>query len=264
MPRARHHAGTNTDQTALPATRAARDAGLPRRPRHLVALPQTVALQQCTAVAACACRTPQHHLHHLLPRAMVVPHRRRRFIASSRAKCVSSKIPDPHARRALACTTPRVRSTCSSRSPSPAPRFSPPCPPLPCPAPHYPPLQASSCPAPGVRRAASPERATSATRVSRRPHRLHRPSVRRDHPLRPRRPPLQTSACRASRTRRAPPPACHSAAVPHRPVASPPSTSILSGMVPRSLPTPPHRGPCAARRAAASHRQRQRRLCLPR
>ncbi|KAJ7351244.1 hypothetical protein DFH08DRAFT_97722 [Mycena albidolilacea] len=51
---------------------------------------------------------------------------------------------------------------------------------------------------------------------------------------------------------------------PHRPISSPLFTSILSGIVPRSLRTPPHRGPCAARRAAASHRQRQRRLRLPR
>ncbi|KAF7351858.1 hypothetical protein MVEN_01147100 [Mycena venus] len=39
---------------------------------------------------ACACRTPLHRLHHL-QRVMVVPHRRRRFYASSRAECVSSK-----------------------------------------------------------------------------------------------------------------------------------------------------------------------------
>ncbi|KAJ7842379.1 hypothetical protein B0H14DRAFT_1030047 [Mycena olivaceomarginata] len=120
----------------------------------------------------------------------------------------------------------------------------------PCLAPHWK-LAVSSCPAPGVRRAASPERATSATSVSRRPRRLHRLSVRHDHPLRPRRPPLQTSACRASRPRRAPPPACRSAAVPHRPVTSPFSTSILSGIVPRSLPTPPHCGPCSTPRGGS-------------
>jgi hypothetical protein len=51
------------------------------------------------------------------------------------ASPASTALLDPHARRALACTTPRARSTCSSRSPSPAPRFSSPCPPLPCPAP---------------------------------------------------------------------------------------------------------------------------------
>ncbi|KAJ7351193.1 hypothetical protein DFH08DRAFT_1078334 [Mycena albidolilacea] len=50
---------------------------------------------------------------------------------------------------------------------------------------------------------------------------------------------------------------------PHRPVTSPLSTSVLSGVVPRSLPTPPHRGPCAARRTAASHRQRRLRDTHP-
>ncbi|KAJ7759825.1 hypothetical protein B0H14DRAFT_383650 [Mycena olivaceomarginata] len=140
-PRARHHAGTNTDPTALPATRAARDAGVPR----FVAFPHTVTLQQCTAVAACACRTPQHHLHHLLRARRSFPTAGAAFIASSRVKSVSSKYYSPQSTRtpALACTAPRVRSTCS-RSPSPAPRFSPPCPPLPCPAPRYPPLQAST------------------------------------------------------------------------------------------------------------------------
>jgi hypothetical protein len=130
------------------------------------------------------------------------------------------------------------------------------------------PLEAGSCPAPGVRRAASPERAASATSVPRRPRRLHRLPARCAHPLRRRRPPLQTSACRA------PPPACHSAAVPHRPVTSPLSTSILSAILPRSLTTPPHRRPCAARRAAAalaamtrlwaSSRRTTRRRCAPR
>ncbi|KAJ7812215.1 hypothetical protein B0H14DRAFT_3879749 [Mycena olivaceomarginata] len=42
------------------------------------------------------------------------------------ASPASTTIPDPHARRALACTTSRVHSTCSSRSPLPAPRLSSP------------------------------------------------------------------------------------------------------------------------------------------
>ncbi|KAJ7871789.1 hypothetical protein B0H13DRAFT_1031660 [Mycena leptocephala] len=168
------------------------------------------------------------------------------FIASSRVKCVSSKY--QHAR-----WVPPQQGT-----------HHPPAYAAVTAAPHRPhrgyrlparchrgqrltiPLEASSCPAPGVRRAASPERAASATSVPRRPRRLHR----------------QTSACRAPRTRRAPPPACHSAAVPHRPVTSPLSMSILSAILPRSLTTPPHRRPCAARRVAAS--RHQRRLRLPR
>ncbi|KAJ7804322.1 hypothetical protein B0H14DRAFT_3883504 [Mycena olivaceomarginata] len=99
-PRARHHAGTNTDPTALPATRAARDAGVPRRPRRLVAFPHTVTLQQCTAVAACACRTPQHHFHHLLRARWSFPTAGAAFIASSHAKCVSSKYHYPRSTRA--------------------------------------------------------------------------------------------------------------------------------------------------------------------
>ncbi|KAJ7812991.1 hypothetical protein B0H14DRAFT_1449573 [Mycena olivaceomarginata] len=145
-------------------------------PRRLIAFPHTVTLQQCTAVAACACRTLQHHLHHLLRARWSFPTAGAVFIASSRAKCVSSSttLPDPHARRARPQHGTHHPSRAQQRQPLPiarapvvAPHPSPP-----CPAPHHPPLEASSCLAPGVRRAASPERATSATSASRRPCRL--------------------------------------------------------------------------------------------
>ncbi|KAJ7351209.1 hypothetical protein DFH08DRAFT_1078342 [Mycena albidolilacea] len=70
-----------------------------RRPHRLVAFPHTVTLQQCTAVAACACRTPQHHLHHLLRARWLFPTAGAPFIASSRTKCVSSKYHSPRSTR---------------------------------------------------------------------------------------------------------------------------------------------------------------------
>ncbi|KAJ7351200.1 hypothetical protein DFH08DRAFT_1078337 [Mycena albidolilacea] len=77
-----------------------------RRPHRLVAFPHTVTLQQCTAVAACACRTPQHHLHHLLRARWLFPTAGAPFIASSRTKCVSSKYHSPRSTR-----TPGASST---------------------------------------------------------------------------------------------------------------------------------------------------------
>ncbi|KAJ7813007.1 hypothetical protein B0H14DRAFT_1449736 [Mycena olivaceomarginata] len=259
--RARHHAGTNTDPTALPGTRAARDAGVPRRPRRLVAFPHTVTLQHGTAVAACACRTPQHHLHHPPARAMVVPHRRRRFYhllprqVRPSASPASTTLPDPHARRALACTTPRVRSTCSSRSPSPAPRFSPPCL-LPCQRL----IILHSKPTPFRHREYGAQHRRSAQQVQRAflspappssPLRAPRPSSASTPPSAPNLglPRIANATCTT--------PGVSLCGRPHRPVTSPLSTPILSGIAPRSLPTPPYRGPCAARRAAASHRQRR-------
>ncbi|KAJ7686751.1 hypothetical protein B0H14DRAFT_904326 [Mycena olivaceomarginata] len=72
----------------------------PTSPRHL---PHTVTLQQCTAVAACTCRTPQHHL---LRARWSFPTAGAAFIASSRAKCVSSKYHSPRPTR-----TPGASST---------------------------------------------------------------------------------------------------------------------------------------------------------
>ncbi|KAJ7354500.1 hypothetical protein DFH08DRAFT_985105 [Mycena albidolilacea] len=128
--------------TALPAARAARDVGVPRRlPAHRdssavycrhrptpasAVLPSTTFIASCVR-SACDRRSPS-------PAPLLSPPR------VPNAFPASTTLPDPHARRALARTTPRVPSTCSSRSPSPAPRLSPPCPPLPCPAPDYPQL----------------------------------------------------------------------------------------------------------------------------
>ncbi|KAJ7366314.1 hypothetical protein DFH08DRAFT_929241 [Mycena albidolilacea] len=116
---------------------------------------------------ACACCTPWHLLHHLL-RALCAqwsfPIAGAVLIASSRAKCVSNKLHSPrstHPGRII--NTARI--TPLSRSPSLAPRLSLPRLPPPCPTPHYPPLKPSACPAPEVRRAASPERAASATSI---------------------------------------------------------------------------------------------------
>ncbi|KAJ7798045.1 hypothetical protein B0H14DRAFT_44446 [Mycena olivaceomarginata] len=108
--------------TALPAARAARDAGVPRRlPAHRdssalycrhrptpasAVLPSTTFIASCVR-SACDGRSPS-------PAPLSSPPR------APSASPASTTLPDPHARRALACTTPRVRSTCSNRSPSPA------------------------------------------------------------------------------------------------------------------------------------------------
>ncbi|KAJ7828555.1 hypothetical protein B0H14DRAFT_1217301 [Mycena olivaceomarginata] len=114
----------------------------------------------------------------------------------------------------------------------------------------------ASCPAPGVRRAASPGCAASAMSIPHRPRRLHRLPGHRARPRRPRRTPLQSSACRAPRTRRAPSPCTqHKLQLsPHRPIPSLLPPPILSAIPPRSC------RPCAARRVAASHHQRRLRF----
>ncbi|KAJ7861854.1 hypothetical protein B0H14DRAFT_523003 [Mycena olivaceomarginata] len=211
-PRARHHTNANTSPNRTTSrTRSTRRwrASPPTTPRRLLAhrdssavycrhrpTPASAVLPSTTFIASCVRsafdgRSPS-------PAPLLSPPR------APSASPASTTLPDPHARRVLACTTPRMRSTCSNRSPSPAPRLSPPCPPLTCPAPHYPPLEASSCPGPGVRRAASPERAASAMSIPRRPRRPHRLPGHRAYLLRRHQRPLETLACRAPRTGRVP------------------------------------------------------------
>ncbi|KAJ6523869.1 hypothetical protein B0H19DRAFT_647207 [Mycena capillaripes] len=89
------------------------------------------------------------------------------FIASSHAKCGSSKYHYPRSTiLSTACTSPRMRSTCGSRSPSPAPRLSTPRPPQ-----HRP------------RHIAGPRRAFSVAQIA-----FNRLPACRAHPLRSRRP----------------------------------------------------------------------------
>jgi hypothetical protein len=152
------------------AARAVRHAG----PRRLVAFPHTMALQQRTAVTVrrhgCAYRTPLHYRPHLLRAQRTrwsFPIAGSAFTAPSRAKYISSKY--------------------HSRRPTRVPGV----------LPHYPSLEASSCPALGVRRAASPKDAASTAGISHRACRLHRLPVRRTHPLHRRWRPLETSACSA-------------------------------------------------------------------
>ncbi|KAJ7848847.1 hypothetical protein B0H14DRAFT_3867106 [Mycena olivaceomarginata] len=200
-------------------------------------------------------------------RAMVVPHRRRRFYRvlarQVRLQQIALSPIHTHAGRIINTARPTPLSA-RSRSPSPAPRLSPPRPPPPGPTPHYPPLKPSSCPAPEVRRAASPERAASAT------------SVPVGHAAFNASPPSAGFLCAHASRRYKPRPAAHANTTgtiprdaqhtlqlsPHHPIPSPLPMSILRAIPPRSLTTPPHRRQCAARRAPASHRQRL--LHLPR
>ncbi|KAJ7860666.1 hypothetical protein B0H14DRAFT_3863671 [Mycena olivaceomarginata] len=90
---------------ALPAARAARDAGVPRRRRRLVAFPHTVTLPQCTAVTDRHLRLPYSPAPpHPLLRAQRVRWSLRiagtAFIASLRAKCISNKYHSPRSTRA--------------------------------------------------------------------------------------------------------------------------------------------------------------------
>ncbi|KAJ7833230.1 hypothetical protein B0H14DRAFT_1167036 [Mycena olivaceomarginata] len=129
-PLARHHAGANTSPnrtTSRTRSTRRRRASPPTTPRRLPAhrdssavycphqpTPAPAVLPSTTSIASrvrCACdgRSPS-------PAPLLSPPR------ASSASPASTTLPDPHARRALACTTPRVRSTCGSRSPSPAAR----------------------------------------------------------------------------------------------------------------------------------------------
>ncbi|KAJ7797698.1 hypothetical protein B0H14DRAFT_50637 [Mycena olivaceomarginata] len=184
--------------------------------------------------SAAYCRTPLRRLRRFLRARRArqsVPTACAAFVASSRAMCVSSKY---HSARQWARRAHPLHST---HDPSraqhllqplpiahaavitspPAATVSPP---------HYPPLEASSCPARGVRYAAPPKYA----------------------PRRRRRPP-ETSACSLLRGASPDPPcAAHAAVVPPSPIPSPLPTSILSAIPP--LSTPP----------LTSHRQRRLRL----
>jgi hypothetical protein len=176
-PWARQHAGANTSPnrtTSHTHSMQRWHASPPTTPRRLPAhcdppaahcchRPTSVSavLPSTTFIASCMHSTCDGRS--TLPALCLSPPR------APRASPASTTLPDPRARRVLACTTPRVRSTRSSHSPSPAPRLSPPCPPLLCPAPDYPPLEASSCPALGVQRAASLEHAANPMSIPHRP-----------------------------------------------------------------------------------------------
>ncbi|KAJ7812981.1 hypothetical protein B0H14DRAFT_3751489 [Mycena olivaceomarginata] len=85
-------------------------------------LPAHRTVQQCTAVAACACLTLQQHLHHLLRARWSFPTPGAAFIASSRAKCVSSQHHSPRSTRAQgACMHDPLRAQHLQR-PLPIPR----------------------------------------------------------------------------------------------------------------------------------------------
>ncbi|KAJ7691641.1 hypothetical protein B0H14DRAFT_840410 [Mycena olivaceomarginata] len=182
---------------ARPAPPAACDAGL-----VAAAFPHTV-VQQHTAVTALRLRlsyslAPPSPLPACAARATVLPHGPRRFIASSRAMCVSSKYHSarPWARRARPLhgthDSPRAQhllqplpiAHAAVITSPPAANLSPP---------RYPPLEASSCPARGV----PPKHAPSA------------------HPPCRRRRPLEPSTCSLLRAPSPDPPcAAHAAAVP--------------------------------------------------
>jgi hypothetical protein len=163
----------------------------------------------------------------------------------------STTLTDPHARRALACTTSRVRSTCSSRSHTPRHGF------------HLPTRRhrvrlltiLRSKPAPVRHREYDAQHRPSVHQVQR-----AFPAARAASIASPR---AATILCAYAALRSKPRPAAHRERDVHHPrrvtLRSSPSprnlplsTSILSSIVPRSVTTPPHRGPCAARRAAAS------------
>ncbi|KAJ6574591.1 hypothetical protein B0H19DRAFT_605372 [Mycena capillaripes] len=129
-------------------------------------------------------------------------------------------------------------------------RLSPPRVPPACPAAHYPPLEASTCPAPGVRRAASPERVASATNT-------HAASPRRAHPLRPRR---LRSACRAPLAR-----AAHAtAALPSPPRAFSSSEPHYTIARQRGFSSPAPAASDAMIRLRAGRGRATRRRCAPR
>ncbi|KAJ6574588.1 hypothetical protein B0H19DRAFT_605327 [Mycena capillaripes] len=112
------HART-LDTTAVraqtrPAPPAARDAGVPHRPRRLLAFPHTRDSAGVYVLPSppnvCVCRTRRHHFHHLLRAQRVrwpIPIAGAAFIASSRAKCVSSKYRSPPSTRAPGASSVR-------------------------------------------------------------------------------------------------------------------------------------------------------------
>ncbi|KAJ6464936.1 hypothetical protein C8R45DRAFT_1219833 [Mycena sanguinolenta] len=91
---------------APPAARVAPDASVPR-----IAFPYTVTLQQCTVFTIRRLRLPYSSAP---PSACAArdsrSHRRRRFIASSRAKCVSNKYHYPRPTRTPGASSPRHAS----------------------------------------------------------------------------------------------------------------------------------------------------------
>ncbi|KAJ7705853.1 hypothetical protein B0H14DRAFT_731564 [Mycena olivaceomarginata] len=129
----------------------------------LAAFPHIVTLQQCTGVTDRRLRLPYSPAPPSSPparaaRAMVVPHCRRRFcrLLARQARLQQVPFSPIHTRAGRAHPQhgthhpPRAQHLWQPL-PIAVPRLSPPCAPPPSPAPHHPPLDAGSCPAPGVR-----------------------------------------------------------------------------------------------------------------
>ncbi|KAJ7723594.1 hypothetical protein B0H14DRAFT_3900170 [Mycena olivaceomarginata] len=259
-PWARHHAGANTSPTC--ATSCARSArrwrsSLPTTPRRLPAHPPPSLTPACAA------------------RAMVVPHRRHRFYRLLMRQVHLQQVPlssihTPVGRlhaRPLAC------STCSSRSPSPAPRrrTSPPAAPV---------FSASLSCARSQLLCGTGSMTRSIARVRSKCN-AHSPSP--TPPSSPPRAPRLSSAPTLATARSLGLPrtvdrtgtisrAQHTLQLsPHRPISSPFPPSILSPIPPRSLMTPPGGFPSPAPAAFAAMTvpragvaRTTRRRCAPR
>ncbi|KAJ7240946.1 hypothetical protein C8J57DRAFT_1726925 [Mycena rebaudengoi] len=220
--------------------------------------------------SACACLTPCHHLHHLL-RAQRAPSSFpiavAAFIASSRAECVSCKYHSPRSTRAPGASSTRrapppraqhlrlpLRIACAAVITSP-PAATLSSAPLLC-----------SKPAPVQHRQYDAQHRCSAQQVQQAFPSAHAAFIAS--------PCAAPILCAHAALRSKPHPTTHrdamctaptslsAAVLPHHPIPFSLPPSILSAIPPRWSITPPHRRPCAVRRAVASHHQR--RLRLPR